>query len=189
MRLRPTHPPATLHHLFRRQYTRLTLDGLNISRTFPGRVYRLYTPVPRQSCTSDALTRQSCPAPVSVAYMCPSARPLTVCPPCQYVGCALGSASAEEENWCPEAALFLLYTHMCGCRRGSAQIYLCGPRPGSCPRTPFPFVPLRLVSSCLVTAICLFFCELGDIRAWTRQLSAAKPQPSSIDPRCARACF
>lgn len=79
LRLRPavrrdlTTPVVTLPDPFPTSVHKITLDRLSTSRTFffLVRVCRMYAPVPRHTCTSDAPTRQTaCPATVSVAYMC-----------------------------------------------------------------------------------------------------------------------
>lgn len=99
MRLRPAvrrdlndKQSSPLHHPFSTSVHKMTPGSpKHLSYLFWPRVYSLYAPVPRQTCTSDAPTRQTGLPGYRVSFLhVPSARQasLTVCLPCPDVRAA-----------------------------------------------------------------------------------------------------
>lgn len=103
--------------------------------------------------------REACPTTV---HPCQSptfavSKPLTVCLPCPYVRAACNpDLQVQKKESVVQRPPCSYCVPASGCGRGSTEIYLCAPRPeGFQPRTPFPSVPRRPVSSYLVPPVCL----------------------------------
>lgn len=123
----------------------------HLSYLFRPRVYSLYAPVPRQTCTSDAPTRQTGLPGYRVSFLhVPSARQasLTVCLPCPYVRAAFRICKCRRRKALSRGRHVLTEHLQVGVGENLQRYISVPPLPEAVPQDALPFRPTspRLVS-------------------------------------------